>query len=228
MKLIAHRGASLLCRENTLESLLTATSYGAYAVECDLSFRTADGKYIVFHDPDLIRIANDPAVISETAYEQISDILWDKAGYRPIVLEDLIANYHAETPVLLDIGLPAEQGLIDMIKTVPFPFILGISRPQDVRIWREAFPDKPMLGFVPSPDHIEAFVRDGVNFIRLWEQWLCDITPSDVKAAAPDIEVWIMSNRNGCMDGSAESLDYFEKLGADGALLNDITLENRR
>ena len=43
MKLIAHRGASLLCRENTLESLLTAVRYGADAVECDLSFRTADG-----------------------------------------------------------------------------------------------------------------------------------------------------------------------------------------
>ena len=227
MKLIAHRGASLLCRENTLESLLTAASYGAYAVECDLSFCTADGKYIVFHDPDLNRIANDPAVISETAYEQISDILWEKAGYRPMVLEDLIANYNVATPVLLDIGLPAEQELIEKIRSIPFPFILGISRPQDVRVWRETFPDKPMLGFVPSPDHIEAFVRDGVNMIRLWEQWLSDITPSDVKAAAPNIEVWIMSYCNGCMDGSAESLAYLEQLGADGVLLNDITLINR-
>jgi len=228
MKLIAHRGASLLCRENTLESLLTAVRYGADAVECDLSFRTADGKFIVFHDPDLRRIADDPAVVSETSFKQISDILWEKAGYRPIVLDDLIEKYDARVPVLLDIGLPAEQELIEKIRTIPFPFILGVSRPQDVRIWREAFPDTPILGFVPSPDYIDAFIRDGVNKIRLWEQWLCDITPSDVKAIAHDMEVWIMSYCNGCMDGSAQSLANLEKLGVDGVLLNDITLANLR
>ncbi len=228
MKLIAHRGASLLCRENTIESLLTAVAYGADAVECDLSFRTKDGKFIVFHDPDLKRIADDPTMIFEATYEQISDILWEKAGYRPIILEDLIAQYHADVPVLLDIGLPAETELIEMIREIPFPFIIGVSRPQDVRIWRETFPDKPILGFVPSPDHIEAFVKDGVNMIRLWEQWLEHITPSDVRMLAPDIEVWIMSNNNGCMDGSAESLSVLESLGADGVLLNDITLAKRR
>ncbi len=228
MKLIAHRGASLLCRENTIESLLTAVAYGADAVECDLSFRTKDGKFIVFHDPDLKRIADDPTMIFEATYEQISDILWEKAGYRPIILEDLIAKYDADTPVLLDIGLPAEPELIAMIRTIPFPFILGVSRPQDVCIWRKAFPNHPMLGFVPSPNHIEAFISDGVNMIRLWEQWLDDITPLDVKAINLDIEVWIMSNRNGCMDGSAESLSVLETLGADGVLLNDIALASRR
>ena len=80
MKLIAHRGSSLLCRGNTQESLLTAASMGAFAAECDLACRTADGKYIIFHDPDLRRIANDPTVISETDYAQISDILMKKAG----------------------------------------------------------------------------------------------------------------------------------------------------
>lgn len=228
MKLIAHRGASLLCRENTLESLLTAASMGAYAAECDLSYRTADGKYIVFHDPDLRRIANDPTVISETDYAQISDILMEKAGYRPIVLEDLIASYHADTPLLLDIGLPADEELIEMLRSVPFSFILGISRPQDVSVWREAFPDQPILGFVPSPAHIDEFIRGGVNIIRLWEQWLDQITPSDVKSAAPGIEVWIMSYRDGCMDGSAESLAALEACGADGVLLNDISLIHRR
>ena len=81
---------------------MTAVRYGADAVECDLSFRTADGKFIVFHDPDLRRIADDPAVVSETSFKQISDILWEKAGYRPIVLDDLIEKYDARVPVLLD------------------------------------------------------------------------------------------------------------------------------
>ena len=92
MKLIAHRGASLLHRENTLESLICASQRGADAVECDV-WKTADGKYIIFHDPTLDRIAGDGCVVAESTLAEISDILERKAGYRPITLDDLIAQH---------------------------------------------------------------------------------------------------------------------------------------
>ena len=65
MKYIAHRGASLIRQENTVESLVCGAELGAYAVECDIRV-TADGRYIIFHDPDLARkyrVASIPTLI---------------------------------------------------------------------------------------------------------------------------------------------------------------------
>ena len=223
MKLIAHRGASLLHRENTLESLICASQMGADAVECDV-WKTADGKYIIFHDPTLDRIAGDGCVVAESTLTEISDILERKAGYRPITLDDLIAQYHEDTPILLDIGIPADEEFLSVLKRLPFPFIIGVSRPDDVAVYRSIVPSERLLGFMPSPDHAEAFLRDGVGIIRLWEHWLDSVTPDDIRRLSPDVEVYIMSNRDGCMDGCEASIDRMKTLGADGVLLNDITL----
>jgi glycerophosphoryl diester phosphodiesterase len=67
MKYIAHRGACLEEKENTLAALEKGAAYGAYAVECDPQF-TRDGAAILFHDPDLKRMADDPRRIADLAY----------------------------------------------------------------------------------------------------------------------------------------------------------------
>ena len=50
--IIAHRGASLQARENTIEAFLLARSLGADAVELDAR-RTADGVVVIHHDDTL-------------------------------------------------------------------------------------------------------------------------------------------------------------------------------
>jgi glycerophosphoryl diester phosphodiesterase len=47
---VAHRGASKTCRENTLEAFAEAKSQGAVMVELDVR-RTADDLLVVHHDP---------------------------------------------------------------------------------------------------------------------------------------------------------------------------------
>ena len=37
-------------------------------------------------------------------------------------------------------------------------------------------------------------------------------------------KVWIMFNRDGNMDGCAQSIERIKALGADGILMNDVTL----
>jgi glycerophosphoryl diester phosphodiesterase len=51
-QVIAHRGASRMARENTVEAFRLAGVVGAHAVELDVR-RTADGVLVVHHDPML-------------------------------------------------------------------------------------------------------------------------------------------------------------------------------
>ena len=55
---IAHRGASRLARENTIEAFAAAVSVGAAGIELDAR-RTADGVLVVHHDA---RVAGTPLV----------------------------------------------------------------------------------------------------------------------------------------------------------------------
>lgn len=51
MKVLAHRGASRVAPENTLEAFARAVALGADGVELDVH-RTSDGGLVVHHDPD--------------------------------------------------------------------------------------------------------------------------------------------------------------------------------
>lgn len=74
MKLIAHRGASLIFPENSIESLTCAAKLGAYAVECDVRM-TKDYRYVIFHDDNLKRLAQVPLRISEVSYSDMKKYL---------------------------------------------------------------------------------------------------------------------------------------------------------
>ena len=223
MKYIAHRGASLIRQENTVESLVCGAELGAYAVECDIRV-TADGRYIIFHDPDLARIAGSDVRIKDRTFDEIAAIVRENAGYTPITVEDIAERYHESTPILLHIKIPATDDLLDTLERAPFPFICGVERAEDVKKYRRFLPSERILSFIPSPDQAEAFIREGAGIIRLWEHWLDKTKPADIKAISPDVEVWIMANRDGSMNGAPESLATITELGADGVLLNDIVM----
>jgi len=223
MKYIAHRGASLIKQENTVESLVCGAELGADAVECDIRV-TADGRFIIFHDPDLVRIAGSDVRIKDKTFDEIAAIVRENAGYTPITVEDIAERYHEKTPILLHIKIPVTDDLLDTLKRAPFPFICGVERADDVKKYRSFLPAERILSFIPSPDQAEAFIREGAGIIRLWEDWLDRTRPADIKAISPDAEVWIMANRDGSMNGAPESLAYITELGADGVLLNDIVM----
>lgn len=223
MKYIAHRGASLIKQENTVESLVCGAQLGADAVECDIRV-TADGRFIIFHDPDLVRIAGSYARIRDKTFDEIAAIVRENAGYTPITVDDIAEHYHEDTPILLHIKIPASDELLETLKNAPFPFICGIERADDVKKYRTFLPPERILSFIPSPELAADFLREGAGIIRLWEQWLDNVKPADIKAISPDAEVWIMAYKNGSMNGAPESLEYITSLGADGVLLNDIVM----
>ena len=54
-KVIAHRGASGVRRENTVPAFVEAVERGADGLEMDIR-RCGSGQLVVFHDDDLLRL----------------------------------------------------------------------------------------------------------------------------------------------------------------------------
>jgi len=65
-----HRGASGHTPENTLLAFQTAMAMGADGIECDIR-ESRDGKMVIFHDTNLMRIAGKSTPIRQLAFSEI-------------------------------------------------------------------------------------------------------------------------------------------------------------
>ena len=97
VKMVAHRGASGLERENTVPAFLAAGNRSYFGVETDIH-RTADGKYVVIHDETTSRVTRGAANINveENPYDAVKDlVLPDKDGttMRQDIRIPLLAEY---------------------------------------------------------------------------------------------------------------------------------------
>ncbi len=87
LRLYAHRGASLELPENTLEAFQRAVELGADALETDLHL-TKDGRVVLAHDPDGLRMAGEKRLISACTFAEVrawnvGERFVDRDGRRP-------------------------------------------------------------------------------------------------------------------------------------------------
>lgn len=232
MKLIAHRGGGS-GPENSVEALVQAARRGADAVECDLR-RTKDGALVVFHDDTLERLAGVPAAVSEVTLAEMEALL-ESRGLEALTFPRLRARYREPTPLLLHIKpREADEALAAQVAESGLPVIAGVVGLPMLRCFAPRLPRERILAFLPDPADAEAFFAGGAGILRLWEQWLDRVSPAQLRARCPGAQVFVMACRLreppwagiplDAMDGSAESLDRCAALGADGVLLNDLTM----
>jgi glycerophosphoryl diester phosphodiesterase len=69
----AHRGASADYPENTRAAFMAAITDGADGFECDLRL-TKDNQVVIWHDSNMLRIANNRAAIASTEYSKLKEI----------------------------------------------------------------------------------------------------------------------------------------------------------
>lgn len=72
-KIVAHRGYAAVALENTIASLDAAAVAGADLVEMDIQ-ETKDGKFVVYHDKTLRRLAGDSRVVGEMTLDELTEI----------------------------------------------------------------------------------------------------------------------------------------------------------
>lgn len=70
-KIVAHRGYSAMALENTIASLEAAAKSGADMVEMDIQ-ETKDGKFVVYHDKTLRRLAGDSRTVGEMTLAELT------------------------------------------------------------------------------------------------------------------------------------------------------------
>jgi len=70
---IAHRANALGAPENSIAALKNSIEIGAHMAEIDLQM-TADGRVVVLHDADLMRVAGDPRRIADVTYDEIREL----------------------------------------------------------------------------------------------------------------------------------------------------------
>ena len=83
VKMIAHRGLSGLEKENTCAAFIAAGNREKYfGIETDVH-RTADGRFVVFHDDNTARVGLDSLVVEESTFDTLRRLhLTDLDGTR--------------------------------------------------------------------------------------------------------------------------------------------------
>lgn len=231
MKIIAHRGGTF-GKENSLETMIMAAKSGVYAVECDIR-KTVDGVYVIYHDDDLSRLAGESAKVSEITFEKMQEYM-RKAGNEVLTFEQLKNGYKESTPLLLHIKLlDYDMEFAKMIAESGLPIIAGVMSLDMLKCFSAYFPPERILAFLPKPEMAKEFYENGTGIIRLWEQWLNKVTPTDIKKDCPNAQVFIMMCNVGetgglitleSMDGSISSLEKCKAHLADGVLLNNTEM----
>ena len=235
MKLIAHRGGSV-GKENSLSTIIESARLGADAVECDIR-KTKDGVYIIYHDEYLTRLTGKKLAVSDTTYEQISSLMQEN-GLEVLTFSELAKGYKEQTPILLHVKLTDyDEDFARYVVSSGLPLIVGVVSLDMLKCFTPFLKPENVLAFLPSIDDAKDFYNAGAGIIRLWEHWLTQVTPTQIKEICPNAEVYIMASRLELkditdislitledMDGSILSLEKCEKLGADGVLLNKIEM----
>lgn len=70
MTFCAHRGVSALMPENTVPAFAAALALGAEEIEFDVRL-TGDGKTVISHDPDLMRVCGESGRVGERTLEEL-------------------------------------------------------------------------------------------------------------------------------------------------------------
>jgi len=99
LRLYAHRGASARAPENTLAAFEIALTDGANALELDVH-RTADGHFVIAHDPDGARTAGCNECIAEVGLDEVRR--WTAGGESIPTLTEVLQAF-PDTPLSIDL-----------------------------------------------------------------------------------------------------------------------------
>ncbi|WP_433581680.1 glycerophosphodiester phosphodiesterase [Paenibacillus amylolyticus] len=123
MEIIAHRGASAVCPENTMSAFERSLELGATGIETDVQM-TSDGRLVLIHDETLSRTGGTEGWVKDTTYDQLrtrdagSWFHADFAGERIPSLEELFKLVQGKGTLLnleLKNGIVSYKGMEEMV-----------------------------------------------------------------------------------------------------------------
>ena len=207
VQMIAHRGVSGLERENTCPAFVAAGVKSYYGIETDVHV-TKDGKYIVFHDDDLQRLAGLSMVIEETDFDTL----------RAIKLKDIDGVTERA-----DLFLPTLEEYISICKKYDKVAVLELKNRMD---------EQHVLGIAQTVEKLGWL--DKTTFISFAGQNLVDLKKYYPKASAQflteyateeNLQFMIDNDLDADLCGYCVSKEYVDKLHAAGKKVNCWTID---
>ena len=223
--LIAHRCGPGLYPEQTILAARHALACGADMVEMDVSY-TSDRVPVICHDPNTKRIFGVDSLVSGMTAKDFSALrhISDPA-FPAHTLEDVLRCGVA--PILLHCKTGGGTLSDTVHKLIHFNYcdkaVLGVQSPEDVTFVHDTDPTVKVLAFMKRPELLSAFVDAGADVIRLWEEWVTSEAVQRIHEASR--QVWVMAGDSAKKTvgyTTAERLGWWQDIGADGVLVNDI------
>ncbi len=108
-RIVAHRGWTEQHLENSAEALRAAVDAGCRAVEFDVR-RTGDGRWVVYHDPDLRRLHRISLRLAEHSLAELRH-------HAPLpLLEEVLPYFHSNCLPMIEIKQPESDGLAQLVE----------------------------------------------------------------------------------------------------------------
>ena len=221
-RMIAHRGASGLEKENTCSAFVAAGNRSYFGVETDVHL-TADGKFIIIHDDDTLRVSGELYTVEQTAFETLRRIrLLDTDGRRgraDLLLPELseytgICKKYEKVSVLeLKNHMPPEavRQIAETIREdgwLDHTIFISFDLPNLLTL-REALPEQPAQYLVSK---IEDTLLDTLKANRLdLDIRYNALTPDFVTAchnARIKVNVWTVDTLEDCRRMTDWGVDY--------------------
>jgi len=215
---VAHRGGIVPgVPENTLAAYRRAIEHGAQAIEIDLR-TTKDGQIVIMHDETVDRTTNGHGKVAQLTWAELQQLDAGHGERIPTYEQALQLVAGTDVALLLDIKVTRnlDRGKVvqlalkhDALRNV----IVGARRLSDLRAFRKLNAELRTLGLMKELNDMDAFVRAGVDMIRLWPDWVEEHPDLIARVHGLGKPVWLIAG-----DAPSHQLGAFMQLGVDGIL----------
>lgn len=230
-ELIAHRGFSSDCPENTLVAIQRAIDFGVDFIEIDVHL-TYDEVPVLIHDASTHRTTNDAISrkISSLSYEEIRNLdagSWfseEYAGIRIPSLQELLHLDRKETGLMIELKqdiFPAKKVVSAvtevLAKAAKNPRIyLGSFAHEIVEEVRRQTPHYPVIGIIEDDQGLHQFQSMNIQQMAIWYKM---ITPSLLhRLHEQEIKIWAFT-----VD-IPQHAQFLASLGVEGVITNNPAL----
>ncbi|MFJ7369616.1 glycerophosphoryl diester phosphodiesterase membrane domain-containing protein [Lysinibacillus sp. NPDC098008] len=200
-KIIAHRGYVAGNVENTISGIVSAANAGADLIEIDIQ-QTADGKFVVFHDRTLRRLAGKSGVIANMTLSELQTLTIHQNGYSDKIasLEDCI-----EIAKALDVALLIELKVHGQETEDILPQLVETLRKYKVldTYYVQSADGQKMMQLKKLVPHLRVGIvyalnigpmEEQVDFIALEASWVTEPLIEELKQRPMDLFVWTLND----------------------------------